>query len=97
MGPERLVLGRKHGVDQRFGEIDETQLHPALARVGIDDLPVDPAHHRRQRRLVGQQFVGRRQAAQDQDPQQQQQCEHRAQRITGQAKPAFVAPIVAKP
>jgi hypothetical protein len=70
MGPEGLVFSRKERVDQLGREIDEAQLHAAFARIARHDLSIGPAHHRGQRRLVGQQRVRRRQRPLDRHPQQ---------------------------
>ena len=95
--PESLVLGRKVGVDQWLGKIDEAQLHAVFAGIGIDDFAIHAAHHRGQRRLVLEQAFGRRQIAADRDPHHRIQRQQRRERIAEPAKPAMRAPVAAQP
>ena len=95
VGPEGLVLGRGVGVDQLGREILELQLDAMLAGIGIDNLAVDSANHRRQRRLVGQETAGIGQVAHDQDPGGEPQHHRRDQRHRRPAEPALGAPVVA--
>ena len=94
--PERLVLGRKEGIDQRLGKIDEAQLDTPLARIAVDDLAADPAHHGGQRRLVVEQLVRRRQVASQHHPEQQDGDKHSAGGIAEPAEPALFPPVDAQ-
>jgi hypothetical protein len=104
MAPERLVLGRQERIDQLRREIDEAQLHAPLARIARHDLPIGTAHHRGQRRLVGQQRIGRRQRALHRHPQQaaqDQQHQHQparaAEPLGPLPQPAQATKIAAPP
>ena len=96
VGPEGLVLGCQIGVDQAFGKIDEAQLHPAFAGIGMDDLAIHAAHHGRQRRLVIKQLVGRWQVARDQQPAADEHQQASEQAIARQPEPAAFAPAQAR-
>ena len=69
MRKERFVFGRQKCADQRLRKIDIPQLHAPFTRIGRHDFAIGAAHHCRQGRLIGQQFVGAGQRADDKHPQ----------------------------
>ena len=97
MRPECLVLRREEGIGQLLGKVDEAELDAPFARIGIDDLPIDSAHDRRQRRLIVEQLFRRGQIARDEQPESGQQKEKGAERIAEQAEPALAPPGLAEP
>ena len=92
MAPEGLVLGRKEGVDQRFGKIDEIELYATVARIGADDLAIIAAHHGRQRSLVILQGCRIGQIAPDQQPRDREQNEECGRTVNDPAHGPVVTP-----
>ncbi len=80
MREEVLVLGRDEGVDDERRIFVIGQLDPALAGEGLDRRAVIAADVGRQRRLVGEQRLRRRQAAREIDPHRGEQGEQRERR-----------------
>ncbi|EHJ62675.1 hypothetical protein NSU_0187 [Novosphingobium pentaromativorans US6-1] len=95
MGPERAVLRREEGVHQRTRKIDEAQLHAPFARVTVDDLAIEAAHHGRQRRLVLEQLVRVRQVARQENPETDQTDQADDAQIGEAAHPVAGAPELA--
>ena len=67
MAEEGLVLGRNEGVDDQRRIFVIGQLDPPLAGEGLDRIAVIAADVGRQRRLVGEQLFGARQAGRETD------------------------------
>ena len=68
---EVLVLRRQERVHEQLGIFGKGQLHPPLARVGVNGRAVVAAHIGGQRRLISTQRVHRRQVADDRQVQHQ--------------------------
>ena len=68
MAEEGLVLGRNEGVDDQRRIFVIGQLDPPFAGEGLDRIAVVAAHVARQRRLIGKQFLRRRQPGGEKQP-----------------------------
>ncbi len=55
MAEERLVFRRQISLDQLLRKIGILQLHAPFTGVGMDDVAINPAHHRGQRSLIDNQ------------------------------------------
>ena len=73
MAEKRFVFSCEIGMDQRLGEISIFQLHAPFPGVAMKGLPVDIAHHRRQRRFIFDKRLCIRKIARKQRPKQQKQ------------------------
>ena len=70
-----LVLGRDEGMHHERRKLIVGQLHAALAGEGLDRRAIEAADVGRQRRLIGEQGLRRRQTAGKIDPHRNQQSE----------------------
>ncbi len=97
MAEEGPVLGCEIRFDQRGGKIDILQLDTAFARVGMDDLAIDAAHHGRQRGFVIEQALGIGKPARKKRPSECQHDQAQRQQTDAPAKPAIPAPVAQEP
>ena len=101
MAEERLVLGRDKGVDHERRDLVVGQVDSALASEGLDRLAVVAADVGRQRRLIGEQLLGRGQARCKIEPHPGDQDEQRksapGQPAEPAARPQWVDALVHSP
>ena len=92
MAEEILVLCRQIGADEHRRKIGIIELYPAFARIAVERLAVDVAHHGGQWRFIFNQRLGIGQIAEQHGPQQDITEHQPADRIGTQAEP-FLLPI----
>jgi len=97
MRKECLVFSRQVGLDQLLGKIGVLQLNAPFARIGVDDLAIDPAYNRGEWRFIVNKAVRLGQSACEQEPNCDQQQNKNTRRRCAPTEEAPLTPIRLKP